>query len=63
MKKYVERYEGARDEVENYLKASGKSYADIAAFPVSGRQHDVAMVVDKKSKQLAGYIDINPWRR
>ena len=63
LKKYVERYEDARDEVENYLKASGKSYADIAAFPVSGRQHDVAMVVDKKSKQLAGYIDINPWRR
>jgi hypothetical protein len=63
LKKYVEKFEDAHDEVENYLKASGKSYADIAAYPVSGRQHDMVMVVDKQSKQLAGFIDIDPWRR
>jgi len=63
LKKYVKNYEDARDEVESYLKSSGKSYEDIAAYPVSGKQHDVVMVVDKQSTQLAGFIAINPWRR
>jgi len=63
LKKYVQKYPDARDAVENYLKASGKSYEDIAAYPVSGKQHDMVIVVDKQSKQLAGFIDINPWRR
>ena len=63
LQKYVEKFEEAREKVENYLKSSGKSYADIAAFPVAGKHHDMVIVVDKQSKQLAGYIDIYPWRR
>jgi len=63
LKKYVEKFGDARDKVENYLKASGKSYADIAAYPVAGKHHDMVMVVDKQSRRLAGYIDIYPWRR
>jgi len=63
LEKYVEKFEDARGKVENYLTASGKSYADIAAYPVSGKHHDMVIVVDKQSKQLAGFIDIYPWRR
>jgi hypothetical protein len=61
LQKYVEKYKDSREEVENYLKESGKSYEDIAAFPVAGKHHDMVIVVDKQSKQLAGYIDIYPW--
>jgi hypothetical protein len=61
LQKYVEKHKDSRDEVENYLKASGKSYEDIAAYPVAGKHHDMVVVVDKHSKQLAGFIDIYPW--
>lgn len=62
LKQYVEKFADARDKVEHFLKSTGKSYADIAAFPLAGKQHDMVLVVDKQSKELAGYIDINPWR-
>ena len=54
LKKYVERYEDARDEVENYLKASGKSYADIAAFLMHGRCCYNAVVVFRIGSERMG---------
>jgi hypothetical protein len=63
LQSYAENFEDSRDEIEAYLKHTGKSYEDIAAFPVAGKHHDMVMVVDKQSKQLAGYIDIHPWMR
>ena len=57
----AEKSEEARVEIENYLESSGKSYDDIAAYPVAGKHHDMVLVVDKQSKSLAGFIDIYPW--
>ncbi len=61
LQKYAEKSKDAGNEIENYLKASGKSYEEIAAYPVAGKHHDMVIVVDKQSKQLAGFIDIYPW--
>jgi len=63
LQKYAEKFEEGRVEIEKYLKASGKSYDDIAAYPVAGKHHDMVLVVDKQSKSLAGFIDIHPWGR
>jgi hypothetical protein len=59
----AEKSEEARVEIEKYLESSGKSYDDIAAYPVAGKHHDMVLVVDKQSKMLAGFIDIYPWGR
>jgi hypothetical protein len=61
LQSYAEEFEPARENIEKYLKKSGKCYADIAAYPVAGKHHDMVLVVDRKSKSLAGSIDINPW--
>ena len=63
LQKRAEKSGEARVEIEKYLKASGKSYDDIAAYPVAGKHHDMVLVVDKRSKSLAGFIDIYPWGR
>jgi len=61
LQKHAEKFEDARVEIEKYLKKSGKSYEDIAAYPVAGKHHDMVLVVDKQSKSLAGFIDFYPW--
>jgi len=63
LQKRAEKSGDARVEIEKYLKVSGKSYDDIAAYPVAGKHHDMVLVVDKQSKLLAGFIDIYPWGR
>lgn len=63
LRAYAEKFEPAREKIERFLKKSGKSYSDIAAYPVVGKNHDMVLVVDKQSKSIAGSIDINPWEQ
>ena len=63
LERYAKKFEHAGKQIKQYLDKSGKSYDDIAAYPITGKHHDMVLVVDRQSKMLAGSIDINPWER
>jgi len=63
LKTYAEKSGPAREKIERFLKKSGKSYDDIAAYPIVGKNHDMVLVVNKQTKSLAGSIDIDPWKQ
>lgn len=58
---YSDKYEQHKPAINNFLSAHNKTLADIAAFPLNGKHHNMILVIDKASKKVLGAIDVNPW--
>ena len=49
------------DAVSDFVTTHGSGARNLGYIPVRARNRDFAMVVDRKSGEIVGYIAVNPW--
>ncbi|MGD9000678.1 MAG: TfpX/TfpZ family type IV pilin accessory protein [Granulosicoccaceae bacterium] len=59
--KYGEKVKGSKALIDAFLAKHSKTPAQLVAYPLSGKHHDMVVVLDRVSKTILGTIDINPW--
>ena len=54
---------GATEEatVRAFVESSGRSEASLGYVPARARNRDFAVIVDRRTGAIAGYIPVNPW--
>jgi hypothetical protein len=58
---YAKKIIEAGPIIDDFFKNKKTTRDAVAAFPLSGKLHDMVIVIDKGSKEILGTIDINPW--
>lgn len=61
LEKYGDKIKEAKPLIDAFMTQQGKQFDQVAAYPLSGKLHDMVIVLDKESRQILGEIDINPW--
>ncbi|MGD8742760.1 MAG: TfpX/TfpZ family type IV pilin accessory protein [Granulosicoccaceae bacterium] len=59
--KYAEKIKESKPLIDTFLNQHDKTLEHIVAYPLSGKHHDMVVVLDRRSKTILGTIDINPW--
>jgi hypothetical protein len=47
--------------INDFVTANGNGARSLGYLPVKARNRDFAVVVDRKSGEIVGYLDLNPW--
>jgi len=55
-------YKGTNQNIINqFLEKHNRKEADLAFFPIIGKNKDMLLTVHRKTGRIVGAIDINPW--
>ena len=47
--------------VNDFLTANGGAGRSLGYLPVRGRSHDFTAIVDRKTGEIVGYLELDPW--
>ena len=47
--------------IKSFISGSGRAEDAIGYLPMKARNHDMAVVVDKKTGDIVGIVPVNPW--
>ena len=47
--------------INDFLTANGNGARSLGYIPARARNRDFAVIVDRKTGEIVGYVDVNPW--
>lgn len=51
----------AAEQVNDFVSVDGRASRSLGFVPVKARNKDFAVVVDRKTGEIVGYLPVNPW--